>query len=55
MDFESRISDFGISRILKYDDINRGFSTSNLQGSIGYMPPEYALSGRMIARGDVYS
>ncbi|GLJ09896.1 hypothetical protein SUGI_0117910 [Cryptomeria japonica] len=64
MDFEPGIADFGISRILNYDDMSHGFSTSNLQGSIGYMPPdaffikfssEYALSGRMIARGDVYS
>ncbi|XP_057865584.2 LRR receptor-like serine/threonine-protein kinase RGI1 [Cryptomeria japonica] len=55
MDFEPGIADFGISRILNYDDMSRGFSTSNLQGSIGYMPPEYALSGRLTARGDVYS
>ncbi|GLJ09846.1 hypothetical protein SUGI_0116920 [Cryptomeria japonica] len=55
MDLEPGIADFGISRILKHDDLSRGFSTSNLQGSIGYMPPEYALSGRMTAKGDVYS
>ncbi|GLJ06495.1 hypothetical protein SUGI_0040430 [Cryptomeria japonica] len=55
MDFEPRIADFGISRILNYDDMSRGFSTSNLHGFIGYMPPEYALSGRMTVRGDVYS
>ena len=39
MDFEPGIADFGISRILNYDDMSRGFSTSNMQGSIGYMPP----------------
>ncbi|GLJ09888.1 hypothetical protein SUGI_0117800 [Cryptomeria japonica] len=55
MDFEPGIADFGISRILRYDDFSHGYSTSNLQGSFGYMPPEYALSGRMTARGDVYS
>ncbi|GLJ09834.1 hypothetical protein SUGI_0116690 [Cryptomeria japonica] len=54
MDFEPGIADFGISRILNYNDLSRGFSISNLQGSIGYMPPEYALSGRMTTRGDVY-
>ncbi|GLJ09905.1 hypothetical protein SUGI_0118030 [Cryptomeria japonica] len=54
MDFEPGIADFRISRILNYDDMSHGFSTSNLQGSIDYMPPEYALRGRMTARGDVY-
>ncbi|GLJ06490.1 hypothetical protein SUGI_0040350 [Cryptomeria japonica] len=35
MDFEPRIIDFGISRILNYDDMSHRFSTSNLHGSIG--------------------
>ncbi|KAH7287875.1 hypothetical protein KP509_31G001700 [Ceratopteris richardii] len=48
---QPRISDFGLSRVL----VDMVTSTQNLQGTLGYMAPECASSGRISPKCDVYS
>ncbi|GAB2268283.1 hypothetical protein Dimus_003258 [Dionaea muscipula] len=50
--FEARVADFGLSRlILPY----RTHVTTELVGTLGYIPPEYGQSWVATLRGDVYS
>ncbi|XP_044960935.1 putative leucine-rich repeat receptor-like serine/threonine-protein kinase At2g24130 [Hordeum vulgare subsp. vulgare] len=63
------ISDFGIARLVAGAEAGSGSSGSSddsaapcnsvatglLQGSVGYIAPEYGLGGHPSARGDVYS
>ncbi|CAM0913142.1 unnamed protein product [Alopecurus aequalis] len=53
------ISDFGIARLVAGVDGDASsttcITTGLLQGSVGYMAPEYGLGGRPSVRGDVYS
>ncbi|MCO5560136.1 hypothetical protein L7F22_013743 [Adiantum nelumboides] len=56
-EFEPRISDFGISRMLikGADPGTISASTSYLKGSIGYIAPEAAYTPMLSDRADVYS
>ncbi|MCO5559035.1 hypothetical protein L7F22_012627 [Adiantum nelumboides] len=56
-EFEPRISDFGISRMLikGTDPATISASTSYLKGSIGYIAPEAAYTPMVSDRADVYS
>uniref|UniRef100_A0ACD5XSB2 Uncharacterized protein n=1 Tax=Avena sativa TaxID=4498 RepID=A0ACD5XSB2_AVESA len=53
------VSDFGIARLVAGVDgdasSTSSISTGLLQGSVGYIAPEYGLGGRPSVRGDVYS
>ncbi|KAF5728615.1 hypothetical protein HS088_TW21G00763 [Tripterygium wilfordii] len=52
-DMNAKISDFGLARIFgadKTQDITR-----RIAGTLGYMPPEYALHGRFSVKSDVFS
>uniref|UniRef100_A0A7C8ZQ94 non-specific serine/threonine protein kinase n=2 Tax=Opuntia streptacantha TaxID=393608 RepID=A0A7C8ZQ94_OPUST len=50
--FEAHVADFGLSRlILPY----RTHVTTDLVGTLGYIPPEYGQSWVATLRGDVYS
>ncbi|EMS56119.1 Leucine-rich repeat receptor protein kinase EXS [Triticum urartu] len=51
-DLEPRVSDFGLARIISACETH---VSTNLAGTLGYIPPEYGLSMRCTARGDVYS
>ncbi|KAF7072792.1 hypothetical protein CFC21_077877 [Triticum aestivum] len=48
----AKLSDFGISRLVNTDNT---LYTENVIGSVGYMDPLFALSGRLTAKSDVYS
>ncbi|VAH53127.1 unnamed protein product [Triticum turgidum subsp. durum] len=48
----AKISDFGISRLVNTENT---LYTLNVRGSIGYMDPLFAQSGRLTAKSDVYS
>ncbi|KAM1228200.1 hypothetical protein ACFX2J_007323 [Malus domestica] len=50
-DFEPRISDFGIARLLSSDSSN----WTHIAGSFGYMAPELAFTMRVTDKCDVYS
>ncbi|KAL7088247.1 hypothetical protein ACP275_13G115900 [Erythranthe tilingii] len=51
--FEARVSDFGMARLVNALDTH--LSVSTLAGTPGYVPPEYYQSFRCTAKGDVYS
>ncbi|EMS49500.1 Receptor-like protein kinase FERONIA [Triticum urartu] len=50
--FNAKISDFGISRLVNTDST---LFTDHVMGSIGYMDPLFARSGRLTSKSDVYS
>ncbi|KAH9318962.1 hypothetical protein KI387_020731, partial [Taxus chinensis] len=50
------VTDFGISRFTSSTNSMDSLSTTfSVRGSIGYIAPEYGLSGRVSIKGDVYS
>lgn len=52
-EMESRVSDFGMARLISALDTH--LSVSTLAGTPGYVPPEYYQSFKCTAKGDVYS
>ncbi|XP_074352040.1 LRR receptor-like serine/threonine-protein kinase EFR [Apium graveolens] len=57
-EFVARVSDFGLAIFLSTNtcDINHEQSSSTgVGGTIGYVPPEYGMGGKITAEGDVYS
>ncbi|GFP78623.1 phytosulfokine receptor 2 [Phtheirospermum japonicum] len=50
--FEARLADFGLSRLLRPYDTH---VTTDLVGTLGYIPPEYSQTMTATFRGDVYS
>ncbi|CAN4084457.1 unnamed protein product [Withania somnifera] len=48
-----KISDFGMARIFKKDAVEA--NTSRIVGTMGYIPPEYAIEGRYSTKSDVFS
>eukprot|EP00253_Pinus_taeda_P014184 PITA_14184 len=49
------VTDFGIARLIGESSTNSHASSLALRGSIGYIAPEYGLSGTVSTQGDVYS
>ncbi|KAJ9178566.1 hypothetical protein P3X46_010442 [Hevea brasiliensis] len=56
-DMVAHISDFGLAKLfLNTNDASQTqTSTIGIRGTIGYMPPEYGMSGTASKEGDVYS
>lgn len=50
--FEAHLADFGLSRLLRPYDTH---VTTDLVGTLGYIPPEYSQTLTATCRGDVYS
>ncbi|XVE80114.1 hypothetical protein DITRI_Ditri14bG0113200 [Diplodiscus trichospermus] len=50
--FEAHLADFGLSRLLHPYDTH---VTTDLVGTLGYIPPEYSQTLTATCRGDVYS
>ncbi|KAL3631432.1 Phytosulfokine receptor 2 [Castilleja foliolosa] len=50
--FEARLADFGLSRLLRPYDTH---VTTDLVGTLGYIPPEYSQAMTATFRGDVFS
>ncbi|KAJ6699149.1 RECEPTOR-LIKE KINASE [Salix purpurea] len=50
--FIPKVSDFGLSRLLRD---NKSHVSTHVAGTLGYLAPEYAISGRMSRKSDVYS
>ncbi|KAE8729344.1 LRR receptor-like serine/threonine-protein kinase isoform 2 [Hibiscus syriacus] len=47
-----KVSDFGLSRVLR-NDVSH--ISTHVAGTLGYLAPEYAFSGRLTRKTDVYS
>ncbi|KAL5703691.1 non-specific serine/threonine protein kinase [Ranunculus cassubicifolius] len=57
-DMTARVSDFGLARFLFNNSGDQSQSqtlSSGLKGSIGYIPPEYGVGGKVSTQGDIYS
>ncbi|KAG6426159.1 hypothetical protein SASPL_110377 [Salvia splendens] len=52
INFEAQVSDFGLAKIAM--DANTHIST-RVMGTFGYMAPEYASSGKLTEKSDVFS
>ncbi|KAK8451170.1 hypothetical protein SEVIR_6G162300v4 [Setaria viridis] len=50
--FEPRVSDFGLARIISACETH---VSTNIAGTLGYIPPEYGLTMKSSTKGDVYS
>lgn len=51
-DFEPRVADFGLARLISAYETH---VSTDIAGTFGYIPPEYGQSWRSTTRGDVYS
>ncbi|XP_052875136.1 leucine-rich repeat receptor protein kinase EMS1-like isoform X2 [Gossypium arboreum] len=51
-DFEPKVADFGLARLISACETH---VTTDIAGTLGYIPPEYGQSGRCTTKGDVYS
>ncbi|KAK1415628.1 hypothetical protein QVD17_31412 [Tagetes erecta] len=48
-----KISDFGLARMIKEDENES--NTKRVVGTLGYIPPEYAIDGLYSVKSDIYS
>ncbi|KAI3769368.1 hypothetical protein L6452_00469 [Arctium lappa] len=51
-DLNAKISDFGLAKL---DEEEKTHISTRVAGTIGYMAPEYAMSGHLTDKADVYS
>ncbi|EFJ28857.1 hypothetical protein SELMODRAFT_60277, partial [Selaginella moellendorffii] len=51
-DFEPRVADFGLARLISAYDTH---VSTDIAGTFGYIPPEYGMTWRATSKGDVYS
>lgn len=51
-DFEAQVADFGLAKL---NDTTQSHVSTRVMGTFGYLAPEYALSGKLTDRSDVFS
>lgn len=54
-DFDARIIDFGLARLMTSDDVNESSFVNGDLGEFGYIAPEYSSTMVASLKGDVYS
>jgi serine/threonine protein kinase len=54
IDFTPKVSDFGLARSALEDENKQHIST-HVMGTFGYLAPEYAMTGHLLVKSDVYS
>ena len=52
-DFNPKVSDFGLARV--GTQIDADALVSRMVGTFGYVAPEYAMTGHLLVKSDVYS
>ncbi|KAA8519565.1 hypothetical protein F0562_013811 [Nyssa sinensis] len=50
--FNAKLGDFGLARLVDHE---KGLQTTVLAGTMGYMAPEYVITGKASKESDVYS
>ncbi|KAH8504334.1 hypothetical protein H0E87_011842 [Populus deltoides] len=53
--FEAKVSDFGLAKSFSDASASSTHISTRVVGTFGYMAPEYALSGKLTDKSDVYS
>lgn len=53
--FEAKVSDFGLAKIFSSSNPSVTHMTTRVVGTFGYLAPEYASSGKVTDKSDVYS
>ncbi|CAA0821135.1 Protein kinase superfamily protein [Striga hermonthica] len=53
-DYTPKVSDFGLARSALDEGNNKHIST-HVMGTFGYLAPEYAMTGHLLVKSDVYS
>ncbi|KAH0697531.1 hypothetical protein KY290_016221 [Solanum tuberosum] len=53
INFEAQVADFGLARLA--GDASSTHVTTRVMGTFGYLAPEYASSGKLTEKSDVYS
>ncbi|KAL2504786.1 Proline-rich receptor-like protein kinase PERK8 [Abeliophyllum distichum] len=52
--FEARVADFGLAKLAQELDLHTHVST-RVMGTFGYMAPEYASTGKLTEKSDIFS
>ncbi|XP_021735583.1 proline-rich receptor-like protein kinase PERK15 [Chenopodium quinoa] len=53
--FEAKVSDFGLAKIFSSSNPSITHMTTRVVGTFGYLAPEYASSGKVTDKSDIYS
>ncbi|KAH7428574.1 hypothetical protein KP509_09G007400 [Ceratopteris richardii] len=52
-DFNPKVSDFGLAKVAP--DSGKDHHSTKVMGTFGYVAPEYAMTGHLLVKSDVYS
>ncbi|KAH7283940.1 hypothetical protein KP509_34G031700 [Ceratopteris richardii] len=52
-DFTPKVADFGLAKVVQNE--GREYLSTQVMGTFGYVAPEYAMTGHLLVKSDVYS
>lgn len=52
-DFHAKVADFGLAKLAPEGPVN--YVATQVMGTFGYVAPEYAMTGHLLVKSDVYS